>query len=38
MNRVAFSASVGAGDESTEVTAMGSATYMGPNGWNPNPT
>jgi hypothetical protein len=37
MNRVALSASVGAGDESTEVTARGSATSMGPNGWNPNP-
>jgi hypothetical protein len=38
MNRVAFSASVGAGDESVEVTARGNATSMGPNGWNPNPT
>jgi hypothetical protein len=38
MNWVALSASVGAGDESVEVTARGSATSMGPNGWNPNPT
>jgi hypothetical protein len=38
MNRVAFSASVGAGYESVEVTTRGSATSMGPNGWNPNPT
>jgi hypothetical protein len=38
MHQVALSASVGAGDESVEVTARGSATYMGPNGWNPNPT
>jgi hypothetical protein len=38
MNRVALSASVGAGDELVKVTARGSATSMGPNGWNPNPT
>jgi hypothetical protein len=38
MNWVALSASVGAGDESVEVTARGSETSMGPNGWNPNPT
>jgi hypothetical protein len=38
MSRVAFSASVGEGDESGEVTTRGSATSMGPNGWNPNPT
>jgi hypothetical protein len=38
MNRVALSASVGVGDELVEVTARGSATSMGPNGWNPNPT
>jgi hypothetical protein len=38
MNQVALSASVGARDESVEVTAMGSETSMGPNGWNPNPT
>jgi hypothetical protein len=38
MNRVAFSTSVGAGYELVEVTARGSATSMGPNGWNPNPT
>jgi hypothetical protein len=36
--QVALSASVGAGDESIEVTARGSSTSMGPNGWNPNPT
>jgi hypothetical protein len=36
MNRVAVSTSVGAGDESTKMTARGSATSMGPNGWNPN--
>ena len=38
MNRVALLASIGAGDDSVEVTARGSATYMGANGWNPNPT
>jgi hypothetical protein len=38
MNRVAFSASVGAGDESVKVIARGSATYMGPNVWNPKLT
>jgi hypothetical protein len=38
MNRVALSASGGAGDESVEVFSRGSATSMGPNGWNPNPT
>jgi hypothetical protein len=38
MNRVALSALVGAGDELVEVTARGSATYMEPYGWNPNPT
>jgi hypothetical protein len=38
MNRVALSALVGARDESVKVTARGSATSMGPNGWNPNPT
>ena len=38
MNQGDFSASVGTGDESVEVTARGSATSMGPNGWNPNPT
>jgi hypothetical protein len=38
MNRVDFSASVGAVDELVEVTARGSATSMGPNGWNPKPT
>jgi hypothetical protein len=38
MNRVALSASVGEGDESVGVAARGSATSMGPNGWNPNPT
>jgi hypothetical protein len=38
MNQVALSASVGAGDESVKVTTRGSATSMGPNGWNPNPT
>jgi hypothetical protein len=38
MNRVALSAFGGAADESAEVVARGSATSMGPNGWNPNPT
>jgi hypothetical protein len=38
MNWVAFSASSGAGDESTEVVARGSGTSMRPNGWNLNPT
>jgi hypothetical protein len=38
MNRVALSTSVGVGYESFEVTARGSATSMGPNGWNPKPT
>jgi hypothetical protein len=38
MNRVALSTSVGGGDESIEVATRGSATSMGPNGWNPNPT
>jgi hypothetical protein len=38
MNRVALSTSFGARDESVKVTARGSATSVGPNGWNPNPT
>jgi hypothetical protein len=38
MNRVDFSNSGGATDESVEVAARGSATSMGTNGWNPNPT
>jgi hypothetical protein len=38
MNQVSLSASVGIGYESVEVTARGSETSMGPNGWNPNPT
>jgi hypothetical protein len=38
MNWVALSAFVGAGDGSVEITARGSATSMGPSGWNPNPT
>jgi hypothetical protein len=38
MNRVAFSAFGGEGDELVEVFSRGSATSMGPNGWNPNPT
>jgi hypothetical protein len=38
MNRLALSASSGAGDESAEVVTRGSATSMGSNGWNPNPT
>jgi hypothetical protein len=38
MNREALSALVGAGNESTEVVVRGSATSMGPNGWNPNLT
>jgi hypothetical protein len=38
MNQVYFSALVGTGDDSIEVTARGIATSMGPNGWNPNPT
>jgi hypothetical protein len=37
MNWMDFSASFGAVDELVEVTARGSATSMGPNGWNPNP-
>jgi hypothetical protein len=39
MNQVALSTSVGAIDELVKVTTRGShATYMGPNGSNPNPT
>jgi hypothetical protein len=38
MNQVALSTSIGAGDESIEVTTRGSETSMEPNGWNPNPT
>jgi hypothetical protein len=38
MNQVALSSSVRVGDESVEVAARGSATSMGPNGWNPNLT
>jgi hypothetical protein len=38
MKRMSLSASVIAGDESVEVTATGSETSMGPNGWNPKPT
>jgi hypothetical protein len=38
MNQVALSASSGAGDESAEVVTRGSATSMGPNGWNLNST
>jgi hypothetical protein len=38
MNQVALCDSGGAGDKSTEVVANGSATSMGPNGCNPNPT
>jgi hypothetical protein len=38
MNQMALLALVGAGDESVDVTARGSATSMEPNGWNPNPT
>jgi hypothetical protein len=38
MNWVSLSSSVGAGDESVEVTTRGSETSMGSNGWNPNPT
>jgi hypothetical protein len=38
MNRAALSSLVGAGYESIELIARGSATSMGPNGWNPNPT
>jgi hypothetical protein len=38
MNWVALSASVGAEDDLTEVTARGNAISMGSNGWNPNPT
>jgi hypothetical protein len=38
MSQVALLASVGAGEESVEVTIRGSATSMGPNGWNPSPT
>jgi hypothetical protein len=36
MNLVDFSSSIRVGDESAEVILRGSATYMGPNGWNPN--
>jgi hypothetical protein len=38
MNQVALLASVGSGEESIEVTVRGSATSMGPNGCNLNPT
>ena len=38
MTQEALLALVGAGDELVEVTARGSETSMGPNGWNPNPT
>jgi hypothetical protein len=38
MNQVALSALDGAGYESVELTVRGSATSMGPNGCNPNPT
>jgi hypothetical protein len=38
MNQVDLLALVGVGDESVKVTARGSATSMGSNGWNPNPT
>jgi hypothetical protein len=38
MNQEASSSSVGASDGSARVAARGSATSMGPNGWNPNPT
>jgi hypothetical protein len=38
MNRVALLASGGAGDNFFEVVSRGSATSMGPNCWNPNPT
>jgi hypothetical protein len=38
MNWVDLSASVGARDESSEVTARESETSMGADGWNPNPT
>jgi hypothetical protein len=38
MNWVALSTSIGVGYESIEVTARGSATSVGPNCWNPNPT
>jgi hypothetical protein len=38
MNQVALPASVTTGYELVEVTIRGSATSMGPNGWNPNTT
>jgi hypothetical protein len=38
MNRVDLLAFGGAGDDSAEVVSRGSATSMGPNGWNSNPT
>jgi hypothetical protein len=38
MNRVDLSTLVGEGYESAKVTKRSSATSMGPNGWNPNPT
>jgi hypothetical protein len=38
MNRVALPSSSGAGYELVKVFVGGSATSMGPNGWNLNPT
>jgi hypothetical protein len=38
MKRLDFLASIRSGDDLAEVIARGSATSMGPNGWNPNPT
>jgi hypothetical protein len=38
MKQLAFSNYSGLGDDSAEVVAKDSATSMGPNGWNPNPT
>jgi hypothetical protein len=38
MNQVDFSTSGGVGDESVKVVTRGSATPMGPIGWNLNPT
>jgi hypothetical protein len=38
MKWVALSSSIGAGDVMAKVTARGSETPMGPNGWNPDPT
>jgi hypothetical protein len=38
MYQVDLLTSIGVGDDPIEVTVRGTTTYMGPNGWNPNPT